>query len=216
MVGVLVFVDQDVPEPSAVVLRDLRVALQHRHRLTDQIVEVERVRRAQAALILAVDLGHDARQVVAVRHQVEHRLLRTDQLVFQVGNRIGQQAWRVALDVDAHIAADHQQQPPGVVGVVDRKVRVAPGQQCGLLTQYPHAGGVERRHPHGPGPRADEFGHPVAHLGGGLVGEGDGQDLTRTDATVGMFADDGVMDDVEALTEVYLRVLDGFFAPAAR
>ena len=112
MIGVLVFVDQDMPEAAAIVLRDLRVALQHRDRLADQIIEVERICRAQAALILAVDLGHDARQVIAVRHQVEHRLLRTDQLVFQIGNRVGQQSWRVTLDVNAHIAADHQQQPP--------------------------------------------------------------------------------------------------------
>src|SRR3712207_7770640 len=42
---------------------------------------------------------------------------------------------------------------------------------------------VERRHPHRPGARTDERGHPVLHLPGGLVGEGDRQDLARLHAT---------------------------------
>ena len=44
---------------------------------------------------------------------------------------------------------------------------------------------MERRHPHIPGPRADELGHPLAHLGSGLVGEGNGQHLTRANVARG-------------------------------
>ena len=49
----------------------------------------------------------------------------------------------------------------------------------GLGPQDPHAHRVERRHPHREGPPADEVDDAFLHLPGGLVGEGDGQDLAR-------------------------------------
>ena len=180
VVGVLVLVDHDVPETTPVVLGDLRVALQYRHRLPDQIVEVQRVGGAQATLILGVHLGDDAGEVVGVRFQPGDGLFGRGQFVLQIGDRGGQQPGRITLDIDTHIAADHQQQATGIVGVVDREVGVQPGQQRGLVTQDPHAGGMEGRHPHIAGPGADQLRHPFAHLGGGLVGEGDGQDLPGT------------------------------------
>jgi hypothetical protein len=178
VVGVLVLVDQDVPESSSVVLGDLRVALQHRHRFADQVVEVQRVGRPQSALILAVDIRHDAGEVIPTGFQRADGLLGVDQLVLEVGDRGGQQTRRVPLDVDTHVAADHQQQPAGIVGVVDGEVGVQAGQQRRLVTQDAHAGGVEGRHPHIAGPRAHQLSHPLAHLGSRFVGEGDGQDLT--------------------------------------
>jgi hypothetical protein len=36
---------------------------------------------------------------------------------------------------------------------------------------------VERHHPHGPGATADDGRDALAHLGGGLVGERDREDL---------------------------------------
>ncbi len=113
------------------------------------------------------------------------RLLGTDQLVLVVGDAVGEQPRRVPLGVQPHVLADHQQQPSRVVGVVDREVRVEPGQQRGLVAQDPHAGGVERRHPHRSGPRADQRDHAFAHLGGGLVGERDGQHLPDADLAGG-------------------------------
>ena len=129
MVGVLVFVDQHVAEPPPVVLRDLRVALQHTHRLADEVVEVQRVGGSQPALVLAVDLRDDARQIVGLVVERGECPVRVDQFVLEIGDRSGQQPRRVALDVQAHIAADHQQQPAGVVGVVDREVGVQSGHQ---------------------------------------------------------------------------------------
>jgi hypothetical protein len=66
VVGVLILVDQDVTEPSTVMLSDLRESLQHRDRLPDQVVEVERVGHPQPVLVLGVDGSHRARQVVGV------------------------------------------------------------------------------------------------------------------------------------------------------
>ena len=51
VVGVLVLVDEDVPEPAPVVLGDVREGLQQVDRRHDQVVEVERVGLPQPALV---------------------------------------------------------------------------------------------------------------------------------------------------------------------
>ena len=84
MVGVLVLVDQDVPEPPTVVVGDLRKGLQHRNRLADQVVEVQRVGHPQPLLVFAVDGGDRAGQIIGLVRQGGHGLLRVDQLIFQV------------------------------------------------------------------------------------------------------------------------------------
>ena len=62
----------------------------------------------------------------------------------------------------------------------------------GLAAQDPDAGGVEGGDPHGLGPAADQRLDAFPHFGGGLVGEGDGQDL----AVVGPPGGDQVGDPV--------------------
>ncbi|GHJ05903.1 hypothetical protein TPA0907_02700 [Micromonospora humidisoli] len=57
VVGVLVLVDQDVPESAAVALRDVRMRLEQVHRRHDQVVEVQRVRLPQPPLVERVRLG---------------------------------------------------------------------------------------------------------------------------------------------------------------
>ena len=97
------------------------------------------------------------------------------QLVLLVGDPVEDRARLVALRVEVEVARDQRHQPLGVGGVVDRERRLV-AEPVDLLAQDPHAGGVERRDPHDPGPSADELLDPLAHLGGGLVGEGDRQD----------------------------------------
>ena len=91
VVGVLVLVDEDVPEATPVVLRDLRERLQHGHRLADQVVEVQRVGRAQTALVFGVDLGDDAGQILRRLGSLGRGLLGSDQLVLQIRDAVGQQ-----------------------------------------------------------------------------------------------------------------------------
>ena len=81
MVGVLVLVDQDVPESAAVVLGDVGEQLQDRDRRRDEVVEVEGVRPAQAALVLAVGLGEHLLHVVGRAAGVG---LVVDELVLEV------------------------------------------------------------------------------------------------------------------------------------
>ena len=65
-------------------------------------------------------------------------------------------------------------------------------QPFGLPAQDARAGGVEGRDPHRGRHRADQVDHPALHLGRGLVGEGDGEDLVGT----GLAALDQVRDAV--------------------
>ena len=72
----------------------------------------------------------------------------------------------------------------GVVGVVDREV-LGVAQALPVDAEHAHAHGVERADPHAA--RAQTAHEPVealAHLAGGLVGEGDGEDVPGHDAEV--------------------------------
>ena len=68
---------------------------------------------------------------------------------------------------------------PQLVGlVVDGEVRPV-AEPRRLAAEDAAAGGVEGHHPAGAGGRADEILDALAHLGGRLVREGDGEDLRR-------------------------------------
>ena len=110
VVGVLVLVDEDVPEAPPVVLRDLRKGLQHSDCLADEVVEVQRVGCAQAPLVFTEDLGDDAGELLLGLGRLGRGLLRPDQFVLEVGDPVGQQPRRVPLGVQPHVLADHQQQ----------------------------------------------------------------------------------------------------------
>jgi hypothetical protein len=173
VVGVLVLVDQDVAEAPPVVLGDVGEGLQQVDRRHDQVVEVQRVGLAQPCLVGRVDLRqlllHPRLGLGAVG-------LPVDQLVLQVAHLVAHRAGREALGVQVEVAADQRHQPLGVGRVVDRE-GAGEAQLLGLGAQDPDARGVERQHPHRPGAGTDDGGHPLAHLAGGLVGEGDRQDL---------------------------------------
>ena len=55
-VGVLVFVDEDVAEPALVLREHVRVRLEDRQHVEQQVAEVDGVQRAQAFLVLRVEL----------------------------------------------------------------------------------------------------------------------------------------------------------------
>ncbi len=181
MVGVLVLVDKDVPEPAPVVLGNIREGLQQVHRRHDQIVEVERVRLGQPALVETVDLGDGAFDVVG---RLVPGGLPVDQFVLQVADPGGECACRVPLGVDVQVARDQRDQALGVRRVVDRETAGEP-DALGVRPQDAHARGMKGAHPHRPGPRADERGDPLLHLVRGLVGERDRQDLAGTNPTRG-------------------------------
>ena len=180
-VGVLVLVHQDVAEALLVVVQHVGAGLQQVDGHQQQVVEVHGVGRQQPLLVLAVDLGdpalHDGPGPAGVGLEV-------DQLV--LGGRDegvdgpGRELLGVEVEVPDHVPG----QADGVGLVVDGEVALV-AEAGGVPAQDAHARGVEGRHPHAPGHRADQGLDPLAHLLGRLVGEGDGQDLERGDALLG-------------------------------
>ena len=178
LVGVLVLVDEDVLEPLLVLLQHVGGLAQQLDGLGEQVVEVHGVGVAQAPLVLAVDLGDaalvDAPGPVGVG-------VDPDELVLGRADHGVDGAGRELLGVDVEVAQHVGGEALGVGLVVDgERRRVA--QPGGVAPQDAHAGGVERGHPHLLGDGPDQRPHPVLHLVGGLVGEGDGQDLEGRDA----------------------------------
>ena len=177
MVGVLVLVDQHVPEPAPVDLPHVGELLEQVDGEHDQVVEVECVGLPQPLLVQLV------RRRVGLLELVLHvagGVVLVAQLVLVVGDPVQQRAGLEPLRVEVELLGDVGHQSLLVGRVVDRERRLvgdSPEVQRGdLLAQDADAGGVERRDPHDPGPPADQLLDPVLHLGRGLVGEGDGQD----------------------------------------
>ncbi len=103
-----------------------------------------------------------------------------------------------ALGVEVEVLADQGHQPLLVGGVVDREVRLV-AELVDLLAQDPHAGRVEGRDPHDPGPLADQLLDALLHLGRGLVGEGDREDRAGVRAALAEIS--------QAIRRVSTRVL---------
>ena len=186
MVGVLVLVDEHVPEPTAVVLPHVGQRLEQVHRSHDQVVEVEGVGLAQAPLIVRVRRGVGLLEGVA---RVLGGLFRVAQLVLLVAHPVQDGTGLVLLRVELESLEDQRHQSLGVGRVVDREVGLVADstevEGADLLAQDPHARGVERRDPHDPGALADEVLDALLHLGSGLVGEGDRQDRTGVGLALG-------------------------------
>ena len=190
MVGVLVFVDQDVPEPAAVFLGHLREGLKQVDRDHDQVIEVHRAGRHQPTLVLAVGLG----QGLFPRGPCAGgEGLVVDQLVLQIRYLGGHGLRRVLLSVELELPA-HQCHQALRIRLIVNGERRGIAEPPGLPAQNAHAGRMERHHPHEPGPRADQRGDAGGHLAGRLVGEGDGQDLLWRHITRGEQVSDPVSE----------------------
>jgi hypothetical protein len=173
VVGVLVLVHEDVPESTAVVLRHVREELEDGHGRGDEVVEVEGVRAAQPALVVAVGLGEG---LLGGVHRAAAEVLEVDELVLQVRHLRQERPGRVLLRIEVEVADDHGHEAQGVGLVVDRE-GAGHAKASRLAAEDAHAGAVERGHPHGPGPGTDQLCHTLLHLAGGLVRERDRQHL---------------------------------------
>ena len=188
MIGVLVLVDEDVPEPAPVRAGDLGERLQQVDRDHDQVVKVHRAGRDEPALVLGVGLGG---RLLPVPAGAGGGGLVVDQVVLEVGDLRDHRLRRVVLGIKLKLAADQRHQPPRVGLVVDRERRRV-AEPPRFPAQDPDAGRVERQQPHGPSPRPGERRGPGRHLPRRLVGERDGQDLGGRDAPLGQQVGDPV------------------------
>ncbi|GAB3997915.1 hypothetical protein GCM10029992_22250 [Glycomyces albus] len=191
VVGVLVLVDHDVAEAHPVRGGDLGEVAEQADGGADDVVEVDRAGQAEPLVVLGVDVGHQAGPGIV---GFACGLGGPDQFVLEPGDLGGQPARGLLLGVQAQFLDDLGEQAAGVVGVVDGEARL-PAEPVGLAAQDAQARGVEGHDPHGPGAGADEIGDALAHLGGGLVGEGDRQDLAGMDVALGQQVADPVGQD---------------------
>jgi hypothetical protein len=169
-----------VAEAVLVVHEHVRVVAQHDVGVHEQVVEVHRVGLEQPALVASENLRDALARDVDVP---DRELLGPDQLVLGRRDARGHHPRRESLRVQLQLAHHRGEQALAIVLVVDREVAVEP-QSLAVAAQHAHAHGVERHHPHVLGGRADDVQQPVAHLTGGLVGEGDCEDLVGPDAAV--------------------------------
>ena len=174
-VRVLVLVHEHVLEAFRIVLEHVVMFAEHPHRANQQVVEVHRVRRDEAPLVLGISLSDpplvDCSGALAERRGVDQvRLGRADDTE--------DSARRESPLVDVEVVEDVPHEPAAVAVVVDREAGPI-ADPLYVAAQHSDARGVERGHPHPLGIGADEFHDAAAHLVRGLVGEGDGEDAPR-------------------------------------
>ena len=180
-VGVLVLVDQNVAEAPLVALAGGRGHLEQAHGFEQQVVEVHGVVLAQLGFVRLVDVG-DALAVGVARAEIV--VLRVHHVVLGPRDAAQHGARGQLLDVQPHAAHDLLHQAGLVVLVEDgeraRQALVVDLQGLDVAPQDAHAEGVERGDQRlGDAWRGPAGVHALAHLRGGLVGEGDGQDGVR-------------------------------------
>ena len=177
-VGVLELVHQQVPEALLVVVQQHRVLEPQLVRAQQQFGEIHQARALAALLVGLVDLEHGgAEEVAAARLDV----LRAPALVLLRVDPPGHLARREAAFVEFEVGADALEQAHLVV-LVEHLEGLG---QAGLLpvqAQQAVRQAVEGADPHAARAVAQQRLDAAAHLGGGLVGEGDGQDAVRRHA----------------------------------
>ena len=171
-VHVLELVHQDVieallPPRQAVGVRD-----KQRQRVHQQVVEVHGVGLPQHRAQLCVQRGgHLAQSRIGVLDED----LGGDHAVLRPRDERVQGAGRVCLGGEIALLEQASQQLLGVIRVVDRIVR-AEAEQRRFPAQQARGEGMEGPDPQPPRLGAQQRRHPPAHLFGGLIGEGDGED----------------------------------------
>ena len=187
-VGVLVLVHQHVAEAVLVLLQNVRVLAPQAQAFEQEIAEIGGVENLQPLLIGAVEPA--ALAVGEGSGLAGGHLIGAEATVLPAVDMGGELARRPALLVDA-LDLDHLlHQAELVVGAEDREIG-AQAHQLRMAAQDLGADGVEGAEPlHAFGDGADDGGDALAHLPGGLVGEGDGEDLRR----IGLAGGDQVRD----------------------
>ena len=173
-VGVLVFVHEDVAEPFLVLRQHLRIALEDRQVVEQQVAEIDGVEVRKPLLIGLVKRRRAA--VGETARLVGRHLLRAPPLVLPAlddGRKLARgPVLRVHIRVRQHLF----EEPFLVVRVEDREggpeVR-----QLGMAAQYAQAERVESAEPEAGAQLADQRVHPLAHFVRRPVGEGDRQNL---------------------------------------
>ena len=176
MVRVLVLVHQHVAEFPLVVFQHLRLLTEQGDSVEDDVVEVQGAGGGQLFLVGGVDFGDAGHAPVGFGAVPPGEFLRAQVLVLGAADDGEDVFGREGLVVQVQLLQNVLHHPAGVVGIVDGEV-LGKAQPVNVPPEDADAGGVEGGGPdivcHG----AQAGGQAVLQLPGGLVGEGDGDDL---------------------------------------
>ncbi len=175
VVGVLVLIDQDVPELTPPQGGHVGKGLEQVDRDHDDVVEVHRPGGDEPALVLSVRFGQ---RFLSVSVRARRHGLVVEQLVLERGHLGRHRLRRMVLGVEVKLSADQSHQSLGVGLVVDRK-RGWVAESVSLPPQDPNAGRVKGEQPHTARLRPGQRLRSCGHLTRRLVGEGDREYLRR-------------------------------------
>ena len=176
VVGVLILVHQHIPELFLVVVQHLRLRLQQRDGVVNDVVKVQGIGGAELLLIGGVDLGDPGIFPIVCGLRLFAEYLRP--LVAVLGGADGGEdaADGEGLFVQILLLQNILDDPLGVIGIVDGEVLVK-ANAVNVPPQDADAGGVERGGPHIVGGGAKTGRQPLLQFSRRLIGEGDGDDL---------------------------------------
>lgn len=176
VVRILIFVYHQILKPVLVVFEHVRTGAEQLHGLADQVVEIHRVRVAQALLVDLVGAGDDLHaEIIARRFYI---LLRRDKRILRTGDLVQHSLGRHVFLGNVQLLQDIFHQSALVVGVVDCKVRGI-AEALAVPAQNTRAGRVKGRRPDVVALGAEHRAKAVLELPGRLICKGDRHDFPR-------------------------------------
>ena len=174
VVGVLIFVHQNMPEFTAIIVCDFGELLEQKHGFANEVVKVEGVRGAKALGIDGVNLRDSLfPRVIRGRRTV---FFGAHQLVFEGRNPVPHGLGGKLFGVQVQLFNNEREQALRIRRIVNREGRFEP-ERLGFSAQHAHAEAVEGGNPHVLCARADQRLDALTHFRCGLVREGDGENL---------------------------------------
>ena len=176
VVGVLILVHQHIPELFLVVAQHLRLRLQQRDGVVNDVVKVQGIGSAELLLIGGVDLGNAGIFPIVCCLRLFAEYLWPLVAVLGGADSGENAADGEGLFIQILLLQNVLDDPLGVIGIVNGEVLVK-ADAVNVPPQDTDAGGVEGGGPHIVGGGAKAGRQPLLQFSRRLIGEGDGDDL---------------------------------------
>ena len=178
MVGILIFVHQNIAEFFLIIMADGFILLKQLDRNIDDVVKIQGVVFFQLGLIPFICPGNVlGTDVTGVFGGPKH-FIRGDHAVLLPADGPKNILWREGLFIHVQILQDSLHHPFGIRGIINREAAgVAHG--FNIPPKNAAAGGVKGHCPDILGGGPQQRSQPILDLVGGFVGEGNGDDAPR-------------------------------------
>ena len=183
VVGVLIFVHQDIAKPVLILFQFFRELAEQFNGQINDIIKVQRVGFPQPPLIGSIELGNHHFAVVSCG--ILQHLLRRNHGILGHADFLNYASGRKLLFRNVTFSNAGFHKPSGVICIVDGKAAVI-AQKGDAPAQNPDTGGMEGGGVHLYGFFfTDCSGQSGAHFSGGLVGKGNSKNIPRPDGRNG-------------------------------